>query len=458
LEFVLEHQVDHSISEPGQLKSINSTLVQAIKLRDIQQIRTCLIADPTLLNLQDENFESVLHVACSLGFENETRILIASGANINAKNGHNHSPLSRAILAGHSQIAKMLLEKGADTTFVDAADQTLLHQACMKGMTGVVAAILATLPTLKPQEGGIPFLEMLDFTGVTALTWACGLGHTEVARMLLHAGAKPTMLSVGTDDRRCPTIACLPKSPGDGVKILQLLTDAGLDLYDLDWQGNTPLHNVSWVGRVDLAQPIIAALTVAGMIDKMLALANSSGRTPLFLAMAHDHADMCQLLLQHGADPSFMNETPGQHDFYGLTPFDFACEEGHTNSVRVMLGHGRDLGETRKGLFLAARAGHLETCKLLLAHKVDSNYSHDYWTTLYAAARFGHVEIVRVLLDHGARAWPTIDSATRFNFRTRGSDVQTQSMIISLLESKGIFQGNTFLSVLSAKIFGDLFG
>lgn len=62
-------------------------------------------------------------------------------------------------------------------------------------------------------------------------------------------------------------------------------------------------------------------------------------------------------------------------------------------------------GDTLSYLHLAARAGHVRLCELLIARGIDVNRTADgRWggTALQVAAAHGHLDVVRALLAHGA--------------------------------------------------------
>lgn len=49
---------------------------------------------------------------------NTVKFMIENGADVNKPNWHNFSPLSLAMLRKHSDIVALLLENGADTSYI----------------------------------------------------------------------------------------------------------------------------------------------------------------------------------------------------------------------------------------------------------------------------------------------------------------------------------------------------
>lgn len=100
------------------------------------------------------------------------------------------------------------------------------------------------------------------------------------------------------------------------------------------------------------------------------------GRTLLASTAHAGSADVADLLLSRGADPSIS-------DHQGQTPLTLAARQGHIKALAVLLDWARDQ--------------HLETCIRMVEH-ADS----EGWTALRSAAWGGHAEAVRLLLDAGA--------------------------------------------------------
>ena len=83
---------------------------------------------------------------------NRVRMLLASGANVNALAENflgigNISPLSYAVSEGDTEIVKLLLDKGADVNFKHPlGGGALITDAAMKGDTDIVSLYLQRAP------------------------------------------------------------------------------------------------------------------------------------------------------------------------------------------------------------------------------------------------------------------------------------------------------------------------
>ncbi|KAK0159713.1 hypothetical protein PV327_010799 [Microctonus hyperodae] len=136
--------------------------------------------------------------------------------------------------------------------------------------------------------------------------------------------------------------------------------------------------------------------------DDVKPLPDEHGRSPLLIAAAAGHVEVCQILLRHDVDVN----TP---DNSGITPLQRAAAEGHLEVVEVLLKHGADIarqdtvnnyGDTP--LHTSARYGHAGVTRILisaLCRVSDQNKNGD--TSLHIAAAMGRRKLTRILLEAG---------------------------------------------------------
>jgi ankyrin repeat protein len=60
--------------------------------------------------------DTVLHTVCSWGDANAVRLLIAAGADVNAKGDQGATPLFNAVIGMNAEVVKLLLVAGCDET------------------------------------------------------------------------------------------------------------------------------------------------------------------------------------------------------------------------------------------------------------------------------------------------------------------------------------------------------
>lgn len=116
------------------------------------------------------------------------RLLIGAGADVNAKDDIQDSAYLYAGAHGRTEILKMTLAAGADLNSLNRYGGTALIPACHYGHVDVVKVLLATNIDINH----------VNRLGWTALLEAVILGdggsvHTEIVRLLLEAGANPSI-------------------------------------------------------------------------------------------------------------------------------------------------------------------------------------------------------------------------------------------------------------------------
>lgn len=124
------------------------------------------------------------------GYTEVASLLLSKGAHAGATTLRHLTPLHLASHQGHLKVARLLLEAWAPVDDRDQAGTSSLHLSAQKGHTDVVRLLL--------QCGADK--DGLDESGWTPLFFASWKGHEAVVRMLLHAGANAR---VSSRDHRC---------------------------------------------------------------------------------------------------------------------------------------------------------------------------------------------------------------------------------------------------------------
>lgn len=268
-----------------------------------------------------------------------------------------------------------------------------------------------------------------EISGVSALSYAAGLGDLEIFQILLEKGAK---LDAATDGVKALMIAVLAKDVGDRGAMTFLL-EHGVDVNAADEDGDTALHHTVFSaamgGRYKHLGIAEAQLENARFLIERGADVNqkNNGGATALMAIAgayYDGAsDFAQLLLDNGAD---VNAT----DHEGCSALFDACTPEVRNVpetlkiMRLLIERGADVNVVYTGkdtllrmktgdtpLILAARQPNMgEAVKLLLAAGADVNACNAHGdTALSIAAGQGHGEIAALLRQAGARD----DASTR---------------------------------------------
>jgi ankyrin repeat protein len=208
---------------------------------------------------------------------NKVRLLLAKGANVNARSNFARTPLIIAALHNSShEIARLLIDKGADVTACDKKNFCVLEAAAQGNDTATVRMVLARGANVKAK----------DETGTDSLMWAAINGNVEVAKLLLKNGSDVNAVAIESFftvkngpleiGRFTPLLCAIPYGPPELVKLL-IYSGANIDARD------------------------------------------ARGMTSLMLAVSTDrpNVEIIRLLLAKGADPSIRSKR-------GETTFDWA--------------------------------------------------------------------------------------------------------------------------------------
>jgi len=121
-----------------------------------------------------------LHAAAAKGDAAGIERLIAAGQNPNAQDSHSRTPLHVAAHFGHQAAAQALLKGGANPNALDAQRYDIVTIAAVNNDLAMLKLALA--------GGCDPKAITSPYQG-TALIAAAHLGHAEVVRVLIAAGA-----------------------------------------------------------------------------------------------------------------------------------------------------------------------------------------------------------------------------------------------------------------------------
>lgn len=94
--------------------------------------------------------------------------------------GDGWSPLELAAVLNKEEIAKYLIDAGADINFTDPKGASVIHQCAWNNSIGIATALL---------EKGAD-LHRVNDNGSSPLSWAAGRGHLGIVRLLCAFGAK----------------------------------------------------------------------------------------------------------------------------------------------------------------------------------------------------------------------------------------------------------------------------
>lgn len=187
---------------------------------------------------------SPLAGAAGKGQLDAVELLIAHGAAINPTMKQSSSaPLHQACKANDVEIARFLLEVGADVNNLNCYKTSPIMYAVKHGEPDLVQLILSYNPDLS-----IP-----SFINTAAIHWAVWPGHERNMELLLRAGADPNhLMGDGSTPLHCAALSGF-------TKMVKVLLSFGADPKRRNLDGATPAVAAEKFGFIETAEVLRAA-------------------------------------------------------------------------------------------------------------------------------------------------------------------------------------------------------
>jgi ankyrin repeat protein len=346
--------------------------------------------------------ETALTDAVREGAVDRVRKLLELGADPNARNTFDQSPLERVPMTRRGrECGRMLVEAGADVNARSPSGLTELEIALRDKNSDKVQFLLELGADVRV---GAPVL------------WAVRTGDQTLLQEFLQRGADPNA-ALDADDTdwfagflkgTTPLMRAAAEQPLD---VLQLLLEAGADPNAQDRSGRSAADLAIEHGRHNVAE-WLQAKGGAGPEPQSFSVG-------LLVAAERGDVEQVRAMLDGGADPNVCGEG-------GMTPLILAAREGHHDVVEMLLKAGADVngcsepgycGGNSTALRCAVVRGHTAVVKSLLEAGADTSPNYEYssipaeqentivpstGTALHDAVRYGLQEIVELLLAVGA--------------------------------------------------------
>ncbi|MEW5924150.1 MAG: ankyrin repeat domain-containing protein [Candidatus Zixiibacteriota bacterium] len=317
------------------------------------------------INQQDNQGRSALHLAAFRGRTGVIKLLADRGANLQIRDNDSMSVLGGAAYSGQPDAAALLIELGADVNEApNRHGHTPLFAAIWSNRVNVARVLI---------ESGAD-LEYRNPHGETALHIAVSRGNQEIAQLLLDAGMNVDVTGSHSDP---PLLHAVWGS----VETVNWLIDHGAEVNALTDSSSAPLVNAIYSGNADIVRTLISRG----------AKVNGSGREgniPLQIAAVQGDEELCAILLDAGANVDIVDL------HYGRTPLHWSAIRGQSNLAKLMLEHGADVGARDKAgnssLYYANRYSNPGIAEILLskgAEPSESDPSSDRPATFSQAVR-----------------------------------------------------------------------
>ncbi|CAF3436706.1 unnamed protein product [Rotaria socialis] len=328
-----------------------------------------------ILDLQDKEGCSALHLACINGNQVMVKYLCEQGANVNLLDHESRSVIHWIAVCGHLHLFDILLKYKAPVHTPDIHGAFPIHYASqLRGTSvGTDSAIHS--------DKGLAILQKLidckvDINGTdeqqrTPLMWAASAGAVDELRLLYKYGA---------------------------------------DQLHVDKNSLSALHCAACGGHADCIRMLIEyyRCPVEGV--------DINGWTPLFYSITNNHPSICQLLLDLAANPNHKDQR-------GRTPSHCAVAEGNLDCLTILMKSSANIWlKNKRGDYpiheaintISTNKSRNQTTKTeqifaciryifqLNPNKINIQ-NDDRRTPLHLAASLGEIEICEILIECGAK-------------------------------------------------------
>ncbi|TDG97235.1 hypothetical protein EPR50_G00223990 [Perca flavescens] len=380
----LGHQTEVHINYSDKSKS--SPLHLAVRGGNIEAISLCL-ATGAKVDQQQNDRSTPLHLACTQGATEVVKLMLSSFDQvediINLTDGACQTPLHRATIFDHTDLAEYLISLGADLNSIDCKGNSPLLLAASCGAWRTVTLLLSKGANVNVKDrSGCNFLH---------LTILQPKGLKNLPEEVLQSGAVKALLSCEDNEGCTPLHYACRLGIHDSVKnMLGLSGQVGLSCKSKDKK--SALHFAAQYGRLNTCQRLLETITDSRLLNE----GDERGLTPLHLASKEGHTKVVQLLLRKGA--------LFHSDYKGWTCLHYAASAGYTQTMDILLSANLKLldktdEDGNTALHIAAREGHVAAVRLLLARGAELTLNKNDTSFLHEALQNGRKDVVNNVID-----------------------------------------------------------
>lgn len=269
---------------------------------------------------EDDQGANVVHYAMSGGSRTMLKYLASRGLDYKFMSSRGYSPIMAALMWKQMSTVEFLLENGMNINErIPTENFTMLQLACISGSPEIARFLI--------DKGADVNLE--ENSGFTALFWAVTGNDAELTLALLQKGAD---VNHKTKDGQTPLLSAVD---GDSLSMVRLLVDKGADVNTADADGKTALHHAAVRGNMQ---------TLTFLIDRGVPVnaKDKSGMTALHYASVYGYSSVGKVLLAKGADPSIKDKQ--KHDAAWYSSW-----YGNTDMTRLLAGKESQAGAGTSG-------------------------------------------------------------------------------------------------------------
>ncbi len=310
----------------GKEDSFLKTALHHAAMNGHRQIAEFLLAKGADVNAKD-SFPGAtpLHYAAYKGYSEIAELLIAKGTDVNATRGYpaGDTPLHSAVRAGHKEVVELLIAHGGDVTAKNKASQAPIDIAMSNAHMDIASVLLdngAEASFLTRMRVNMARQERRSVD--LSLFTAAQNGEQEEVKALLDQGID---INAKNSEGNTPLYYALIGGHGE---LAQLLIEKGADVTVKDARGMTPLYLAAGQGMYTIVELILAHDTIDINVQTDL------GWTPLHIAVGQGRKEVVQLLVARGANLDAKKKD-------GKTPLDLAKQRGHKEIAQMLIEAAR---------------------------------------------------------------------------------------------------------------------
>lgn len=308
------------------------------------------------------------------------------GADVNAVNESGGSALFEAVRAQSVNICRILVARGADVNAINSQN--------IGATPLMMAAAYNNLELVNLLVSNDADVNLPDSNGDPAINWAAYYGYTDVAEILLRAGASTEQVGHGNPrqiamrrghqdfvglmarraDIRLPspnTALLIEAIEAENMDNVREALAIGASPNATDFTGRPILGMAARSGNVALVQTLIARGAKPDATDEI-------GFSPLMEAARDGKAEVVQYLLTQNVDVNRHSDASALF----LGPMHMAALSGDSKIVQLLAEAGSDLNPLgREGgtpMMWALSEGKMETVNKLLELGADPNIKNSY--------------------------------------------------------------------------------
>lgn len=276
-------------------------------------------------------------------YTNIVSLLLAGGADINAKGRDGMTPLLIAAWFGNKDTTELLVAKGADMEAKEVMGMTPLLAVTLNNNNKDIENLLITkgakvdiftASAMGDIERVKDFLKddilwmrtdtvnTTTTNGFTPLHYAAYGGENKMAKFLIEKGAD---VNAGYPGKPTPLYWAALKGHTETVK---LLLGKGAVINNESSNSLPTLFAAVWGGNKEVVDVLIAKGANVNVKDR-------EGSTPLWMAAQNRQLEIARLLLDKGADINAKKSN-------GISVLEIASFKDHTNIVKLLLEKGAD--------------------------------------------------------------------------------------------------------------------